>query len=145
MYGRQEVVFLVVEHVVAHGNTRCDKFRDASLHQLLCQFRVFKLVADGHTPSRPDEFGQIGVECMVRKSCHLCGIFLLSSTSAAFSERYAENFRRRDSILAVSLVEVAAPEEHQRIRMLGLQVVELLHHRRQFVFCLSHIVFYVFF
>ena len=35
LHGREEVVLLVVEHVVAHGHTRRDQFGDAPLHHLV--------------------------------------------------------------------------------------------------------------
>ena len=57
MYGREEVVFLVVQHIVAHGHTRCHQLGNTPFHQFLGQFRVFQLVADSHSPTRPDEFG----------------------------------------------------------------------------------------
>jgi len=35
VYGSEEVIFLVVEHVVAHGDAWCDEFCDASLHHFV--------------------------------------------------------------------------------------------------------------
>ena len=84
MDGSQEVVLLVVEHVVAHRHTRGNEFGDATLHHLvhLAQslhaldfqaflLRVFQLVAYGNSLSCPDEFRQVSIECMMRESSHL--------------------------------------------------------------------------
>ena len=70
-HGSKEVVLLIVEHVVAHSHSGRDKFRNATLHERLCEFRVFQLVAYSHTFASPDELRQIGVESVVRKSSHL--------------------------------------------------------------------------
>ena len=40
VHGREEVVLLARKHIVLHGHTRCYKFRDATLHQFLGEFRV---------------------------------------------------------------------------------------------------------
>ena len=57
MHGCEEVVLLVVEHIVAHGHTGSYEFGDASLHEFLGELRVFKLVAYSHTLTCPNEFG----------------------------------------------------------------------------------------
>ena len=59
--GTEEVVLLVVEHVVLHGHAGRDELGDATLHQLLGQLRVFQLVADGHPLAGAYELGQVGV------------------------------------------------------------------------------------
>ena len=70
-HGSKEVVLLIVEHVVAHSHSGRDKFGYATLHERLCELRVFQLVAYSHTFACPDELRQIGVESVVRKSSHL--------------------------------------------------------------------------
>ena len=74
MNGSKEVVFLVIEHVIAHGNTRRYKLCNATFHHLvhLAQslfalnhgallLRIFKLVADSYTFSCTDKLGEVGV------------------------------------------------------------------------------------
>ena len=73
MHGSEKIVLLVIEHIIRHGHPRSHQFGDAPFHQFLGQLRVFQLVADGHPSPRPDEFGQIGVDGMVGKSCHFGG------------------------------------------------------------------------
>ena len=71
MHRGEEVVLLVVENIVAHGNARSYQFGDTSLYQFLGEFRVFQLVAYSHSLTGPDEFGEISVEGMEGESCHL--------------------------------------------------------------------------
>ena len=136
MHGRQEVVFLVVEHVVAHGNARCHQLGDASFHEFLRQLRVFQLVADGHASARPDELRQIGVEGVIGKSRHLV-LSLRACSVVSVGERDAQDARGIYGIVAVGLVEIATAEQQQRVGMFLLQREKLLHHGRQafIVFC----------
>ena len=77
---------------------------------------------------------------MVWKSCH--GVSLCRSIVSS-GQRDAEYARGIHCVIAVGLVEVAATEEQQRIRVLCFEVEELFHHRRQFAAFLCH--FYVVF
>ena len=90
MYRCKEVVFLVIQHVITHCHARRDEFCNASFDKFLCEFRVFQLVANGHSPTRSDKFRQIGVKCMVRKSCHFDGWFF-ACTVVASGECDAKN------------------------------------------------------
>ncbi len=137
MHGGKEVVLLVVEHVVGHCHTRRYEFCNAALHKFLCQLRVFELVADGNSSSSSDQFWQIRVEGMMRKSRHLGGWFV--SGVVSFSQCNSEDATCIYGIVAIRFVEVAAAEEQQRIRVFCLQGEELLHHRRQSLFCFCHI------
>ena len=101
----QEVVLLVVQHVVAHGHARRHQFGNAALHEFLGQLRVFQLVADGHALARPDQLGQIGIQCMMRKTGHL--VALHAGTVVTLGQRDAQDACGNDGIVAISLVEVA--------------------------------------
>ena len=138
MHGGEEVVFLVVEHIVAHCHTRCHQFGDAPFHQCLCQLGIFQLVAYCHSPSSPYQFWQVSVEGMVREPCHLCGCGLSAIVSLCQCD--AENLRCCYGILAICLIEIATPEQHQRIGMLCLQREKLLHHWCQAFFFLCHVL-----
>ena len=118
MHSRKEIVLLVVEDVVGHGDTWRHKLRDASLDKFLGKLRILKLVTDGHSLACPDKFRQIGIEGMIGKSCH--GSVLLPIAVAPSCERYAKNARCLDSIVAISLVKVPTPEQQQGIWMFGL-------------------------
>ena len=133
----QEVILLVVQHVIGHRHAWRHKFCDASLHQFLGEFRVFQLVANSHSPTRPDKFRQIGVESMMRESCHF-GIRLALCPVVASCQRDAQNLTCRYSIVAVGLVEVAATEQQECVWMLRFQREELLHHGCQLFLFGSH-------
>ena len=144
VHGGQEVVFLVVKHVVGHGHPGRHQFGDAPLHELLCELRVFQLVAYCHALAGPYQLGQVGVEGVVRKSGHLC-LRPSPCPVAPPGERYAEYARCRHGVFAVGLVEVAAAEEQHCVGMLRLEVEELFHHRRELVVFLSHCRYVFFF
>ena len=142
VYGSQEVVLLIVQHVVGEGHARRHQLGDAPLDELLGQLRVLQLVADGHALAGADELGQIGVEGVMWKSGHL--VALHPCPVVAVGQRDAQYPGRRHGVLAVGLIEVAAAEEHQRVGVLRLQVEELFHHRGQLPVFLCHpILFYL--
>ena len=137
--GGQEVVFLVVEHVVGHGHAGRHQLGDAALYKLLGELGVFQLVAYCHTAAGPYELGQVCVECVVGEAGHLRRRASLLSTVAAARQRYAEYAAGVYGVLQVSLVEVAAAEEEHGVGMLLLEREKLLHHRRKPVVFLGHI------
>ena len=136
MHGRQEVVLLVVQHVVAHGHARRHQFRDAALHQFFRQFRVFQLVADSHSPTRPDKFRQIGVEGVMRKTGHLVAFPTVSVIASCQCD--TQDTGSIHGIITISFIEITTTEQQQSIGMLRLQVEKLFHHRGQFPVFLGH-------
>ena len=60
------------------------------------------------------------------------------SAVVAVGEGDAQDLGGCNGIFAVGLVEVSATEEHHGIRVLRLQIEELLHHRGQFPVFLRH-------
>ena len=84
MHRGQEIVLLIVEHIVSHRHTRGHQFGDATFHHLIhlgqaflalqllpLALRVFQLVTDGHTLAGANQFGEIIVERMVWETGHL--------------------------------------------------------------------------
>ena len=71
MNGSQEVVPLVVQHIVIDRDTGSHQFGNTAFHQLLCHFGVFQLVADSDTFSGTNQFRQICIESMMGESRHL--------------------------------------------------------------------------
>ena len=126
--GTEEVVLLVIEHGILHSHTWRHQFRDASLHQLLRQLRIFQLVADGYAASCTDELRQIGVQRMMRKTSHLVALVI---AVVAVGQRDAQYLRGNNSVVAIRLVEVATTEQQQRLRVFRLEVEELFHHRSE--------------
>ena len=143
MDGGKEIVLLIRQHIVADGNARRHQLGNAPLHQFLRGFRVFQLVADCHTPSRTYQLRQIRIKSMMRESCHFHRFPLPVGTLGQGDSQYlrSQYLRSGHGIFGISLIEVAAPEEHQRIGMLCLQIEILFHHGGQYhVVIFSHCV-----
>ena len=119
-----EVVLLVGQNVVAHHDARRHQFNHAAFDQSLDQFRVLELFADRHAFARPNQFRQVGVDCMVGKA----GQFdVRRGTVGPARERDAQNAARLDCIFPEGLVEIPHPEEQHGIGMHRLDRVILLH------------------
>ncbi len=86
---REEVVFAMVKQSVVDRYSGGDQFGDAALDKLLCGLRIFQLLAYGHPLAGPDEFRQIGVKSVVRKSGKL---HILGRPVGPSRKGYAENF-----------------------------------------------------
>ena len=71
-------------------------------------------------------------------------VTLDAGTVVTMGEGDAEDLRCRDGVFAVGFIEVPTTEEHHRIRVLRLQVEELLHHRGQLPVLLRHYYLYTF-
>src|SRR5574344_225202 len=136
MYGSQEVVLLIVEHIIAHRHTRRNQFGDTPFDERLGEFGVFQLVADGDTFAGPYQFRQISIKSMVRESRHFGRTFITSVIAPC--ERNTQYLCRRNSIFAVCFIEIAATKQQQRVRMFRLQREKLLHHRCQSLVVISH-------
>ena len=152
VYGCQEVVLLVVQYVISHRHTRCNEFSNTSLHHLvhLAQslltfyfesflLRVFQLVAYRYALTRPDEFRQIGIQSMMRESCHLGRA--RRTAIVASCQRNAEYTGCLHRIFAVSFVEVTATEEQQRFGMFRFHLEKLSHHRCKTFIIVCHYLF----
>ncbi len=131
MDGREKIVLLAREHVVAHGHAGRNEFDDATFYKFLGELRVFELLAYGHTLAGPYELGQIAVECVMRKSRQFNE---LGRAVGATGEGDAEYFRCLYGIFGESLVKVAYTEEEHRVGMLCLHLGVLLHQRRLYIF-----------
>ena len=70
MYGTQEVILLVVQDIILQGNTWCDQFCNATFYKFLCQFWIFQLVADGHSPACSYQFWEVCIQRMMWKTSH---------------------------------------------------------------------------
>ena len=124
----QKVVLLTVQNVTAHHHARRYQFCDAAFHQFLGELGVFELVADGHTFACPHQFGQIGVECVMRESRHLQTLGSSAGAIGATREGDSQNFAGNDGIFAVGFIEVAYAKEQNGVGVLRLHRHKLLHH-----------------
>ena len=64
----KEVVFAMVEDIVIDRDARSYQLCDAAFHQFLGQLGVLELFADGDPFPGAYQFGQVGVESVVRES-----------------------------------------------------------------------------
>ena len=149
MDGSEEVVLLIVQDVVAHRHAWSHQFGDATLHHLVHLAQaflaldflslllwVFQLVAYSHTLASSDELRQIGIEGVMRESCHLRTTSRTAIVSAG--QRDAEHFGSLYRIFAISFVEVATTEKQQCFGVLGFHLEELSHHRRKTFIIVCH-------
>ena len=127
MHGGEEVVFAARQHIVVEGHAGSDELGYAALDQFLCQLGVFELFADGHTLAGTHEFGQIGIEGVMRKSGQL---YILRHAVGTPRQGDAEYFRCLNSVVAESFIEIAHAEEQYCVGMLCLHLGILLHQRR---------------
>ena len=136
MHCTEKVILFVIKHIILHGHTRGDEFCNTSLHQFLGEFRVFQLVTDSHSLTCPNQFGQIGIQSVMGKSCHLVAFHTCPIVSA--SQRDTENLRSRYSIFTIGLIEITTTKQQQGLWVFRLEVEELLHHGSELlavVFC----------
>ena len=111
----QEVILLVIQHIIAHGHTWGHKFRNTSLYKLLSEFWILQLIADSHSLSCTNQFWQIGIKCMMRKASHL--ITLGSSTIITMGQGDTQDLCSSDGVFAIGFIKVATPEQHYCVRM----------------------------
>ncbi len=104
---------------------RRDDPNDLALDDSLRRPRVLHLLAEGHPETLPDEAGDVGGGGVVRDPAHRDRVAVL--VLRAGGERDLERLRGDHRVLEEHLVEVAHPEEQQRVRVLRLHAVVLLH------------------
>ena len=126
MYSSQEVVLLVVEHVVVHGHTGRHQFGDAALDELLCKLGVFQLVTDGNTLTGTNELRQVGVQRMMREAGHLVTLHTCAIVTSGQCD--AKDACGDDSVFTIGLIEVATTKQQHGLRVFCLEVEKLLHH-----------------
>ena len=134
-HGGQEVVLLLAEQVVVVGHTWCDEFRHAALDQLLGEFRIFQLVADGHLEAGLHQLGKIVVDGVIGNTGQR-GVG--AAAAGAPCQHDSQRLAHRHGVLTEGLVEVAHAVEEQRVRVLFLDGVPLRDERRFLCLFLSH-------
>ena len=80
MHSRQKIVRFGLQQFVAERYPGGDQLGDPPLYDGLGLFGVFQLVADGHPLPGLDQFGQVGVQGVVRKArqgCHIAPVVAL--------------------------------------------------------------------
>ena len=121
----QEVVLFLLQKLVAEGHPRRDQFRHTTLDQFLVfgQFRIFQLVAYGHLVARPDQFGQIALEGMVRETSHLNpALFPIGLPG----QNQPQHLANEHGVRCVRFVKIAHTVQQHRFGVLCLYRKELL-------------------
>src|SRR5665647_442778 len=126
MHCSKEVILLIIQHIVGERNTWRDQLGYPPFDNLLCQFRVFELLADSHPLARPDEFRKVGVKSMERKSCQF---YKACRSVSPARENDPKNLRGANGVFTESFIEITNPEEQYSIRMFRLDSHILLHQR----------------
>jgi len=98
-----------------------------ALDDSLGRARVFHLLAQRHPKALPHQARDVAGGRVVRHPAHRDGLAVL--VLRARGERDLERARGDHGVLEEHLVKVAHAEEHERVRMLGLHPVVLLHRR----------------
>ena len=124
--GHQPVIGLIVEERGVQDGPGGDHADDLPLDQALGLGRVLHLLTDGHTISLLDEPGQVAVDGMVWHAAH--GDAGLALGGGAGREHHVHLPRRHLGVLAEHLVKITHAEHDERIGMLLLGRVVLLHH-----------------
>ena len=135
MNGSQEVVGFGLKEFVAQRYPGGDQFCDPPFDNCFGLLRIFELITDSHPLPCLDQFGEVGVQGVVRKACQGCFI----PSIIALGEHDVEDAGGFFRIIAESLVKITHPEEQHGIRVFGLDAVELLHQRGGFFAFGSHV------
>ena len=123
---REPIVVPVIHDTIAERYAGRDHFRDPTFHDGLGQLGILQLIADRYSMPRADQFGQVGIQGMVRETCqgHFTGRAVV-----AFGEGDPEDLRGPNSVGGEGLVEIAHTEEQQGVGVLPLDPLILLHQR----------------
>ena len=121
----EEVVLLDFQHILSERNARSDNLGDAALDEFLGKFRVLQLVADRNFVAGTDQFRQVALEGMVRKSGH-GNIALVPIRTLCLDE--SQDPGRGYRIVRIGLIEIAYAIQQYSLGVLRLDLEELLHH-----------------
>ena len=121
----QEVVLFLLQKLVAEGHPRRDQFRHTTLDQFLVfgQFRIFQLVAYGHLVTRPDQFGQIALQGVMREPRHLNPALFAVGLAR---QNQPQHLADKNRIRRVRFVKIAHTVQQHRFGVLCLYRKELL-------------------
>ena len=121
----------MIQDGVVDGDAGGHQLGDAPLHQLLGQFGILQLVANGHPLTGTYQLGQVGVERVVGKPRQL---HELGGAVGAAGESDTQYLGGYDGVVGEGLIKVAHAEQQDGIGMFLLDL-DILHHHR----CLSYL------
>ena len=103
MDSSQVIVFPDIQHIIIQRNARSDEFGYASFYNSLGSGRIFELVANGNALAGTDQFRQIIIKGMMRKT----GQFLVRTTIIAARKHDSEDLRGPDRVFSKSFVKIS--------------------------------------
>ena len=121
----EEIVFLHLQHVFPKGNARRYNFRNAALDQFLGKLGVFQLVADGHFESGPNQFGEVILQGVMRKTSHSHRSFF---PVGFLSLDQAQHPGGRNGIVRIAFIEVSHPVQEESFGVLCLHLEIMTQH-----------------
>lgn len=123
--GGQPIIAPLIDDLVTEGHARGDHLGHTSLHDGLGLLRILQLIADGHAVAGTDQLGHVGFQRMVRKARQ----FNITAPVVPPGQRNTKDPRDKDRIRAEGLIEITDTEQQERIRILPLDRVVLVHQR----------------
>ena len=139
--GHQEVILSRGQNLLIKSNSWGYQLCNTAFYNAFHEFGVFQLVADGHTHARPYQFGQVGIERMMREACQLGTL----ATVVSLGEDYPEDLGSSHGILPKGLIEISNPEKQHCICILRFYCIILRHQRGFFrAFCHTAFLFLLF-
>ena len=132
-------MLLLFEKLFAERHSRSHKFCDSSLDDLLGQLRILELITNCDLVSGSDESWQIGLQRMMRESCHRNST---RSRTGTLCKHDSQNLACGQGIVSIGFIKITAPEQKHSLRVLRLHGEVLLHHRCFGSLLLCHISFF---
>ena len=117
-----------IQRLLVEDHARRDDADDVALDDALHRPRILELLAHRDPVAELGQLHQVRPHRVVRDAAHGDGIFL---ALVARGQREVEDARDVDRVLVEHLVEVAQPEEDDRVRVPRLDVQVLAHQRRR--------------
>ena len=131
-------MFLLLKKLLVECHAGSHQFGDSALDNVLCQLRVFQLIAHSYLVARTNKSWKICLKGMVGESRHRNRSW---SCARALCQDDTQHLAGNQSIVAICFIKIAAPEQKHCLRMLRLHSEELLHHRCFGRFFLCHLYY----
>ena len=110
MQAAEPVVLFLPETGVVVTGTGCHQLRHTALHESFGKFGVLELVAYSHAHAGANELGQVGVQCVKRKSRHSRAVHRTAAV-VTLGEGYIQDLGCTHCVLGVGLIEVTATKQ----------------------------------
>ena len=128
---RQNIIMgFFFQQVIFYYHSRSDNSNHFSAHKAFGGSRIFNLIANGHSISVFDQFGNVTVCSMKWDPAHGC---FAGSSPASLGQGDAQYLGCLNGILEHHFVKVTHSEKQQLTWIIPFHCVILFHHRCQFL------------